>query len=281
MTKVIVTGASGFIGGHLVPQLRLSGYRVVKMDSSNGDVADEATWKRLEPAEVVIHLAGKTFVPDSWADPSLFIRCNLLGTVQALAYCKEHNARLVFLSSYLYGNPTELPIRESAPLVANNPYALSKKLAEEACRFYAEAFGVRVTVLRPFNVYGPGQSENFLIPWILRQASHSGAISVKDLEPRRDYVYVTDLVAAIAKAVARESSFEVVNIGTGVSYSVEELIRIIQEVKGTALPVISGAERRKDEVMDTVADISKAGRLLGWRPEVSLREGIKRLLAAG
>lgn len=277
MTNVIVTGASGFIGRHLVPQLRQSGYRVIEMDSRDGDVADEATWKRLEPAAVVVHLAGKTFVPDSWSDPPQFISCNLLGTVQALDYCREHGARLVFLSSYLYGNPIELPINEGAPLVANNPYALSKKLAEEACRFYSEAFGVSVTVLRPFNVYGPGQSENFLIPWIIRQVNGSTAINVKDLEPKRDYIYVTDLVAAIVKAVATPSSLQVINIGTGVSHSVEELVRIVQEVKGTDLPVISGGERRKDEVMDTVADIREAGRLLGWAPEVSLLEGITLL----
>lgn len=277
MTKIIVTGASGFIGSHLVPHLRQSGFNVFGKSSADGDVVDEATWRMFEVADVVIHLAGKTFVPDSWANPSQFMQCNLLGAVQALDYCRQYNARLVFLSSYLYGNPRELPIAETAPLMANNPYALSKKLAEEACRFYAESFNVSVNVLRPFNVYGPGQSECFLIPWIMKQVNQGRSINVKDLEPKRDYVYVSDLVAAIAKAVVTPSNFQVVNIGTGVSHSVEELIRVIQQVKGTSLPVISGAERRQDEVMDTVADIREAKKMFGWTPTISLLEGVKKL----
>src|SRR5262245_55609000 len=164
MSRILVTGATGFIGRHLVPQLSASGHHVVQANSQSGNVTLQSTWSRFPKVEVVIHLAGKSFVPDSWADPAAFIECNLLGTVRALDYCRANNARLIFLSSYLYGNPETLPVSETSKLVAANPYALSKKLSEEICHFYASKFDISIVILRPFNVYGPGQQDYFLIP---------------------------------------------------------------------------------------------------------------------
>lgn len=280
MTRVLVTGATGFVGTHLVQELRSVAYDVDAVGSRSGDVALASTWIKFAPADVVIHLAGKSFVPDSWTSPVTFVRCNSMGTVHALEYCRSHGAALVFLSSYLYGNPATLPIVESAPIAAANPYALSKRLAEEACRFYADHFGVNVTVLRPFNVYGPGQLEHFLLPSIIRQVIAGGVVRVKDLEPRRDFVYVRDLVHAIVSAVAHPRHFSVCNIGSGVSYSVEEVIRIVQDIQRTDLPVESSQERRKEEVMDTVADIHEAKRQLGWTPRWTISEGVRETIAS-
>lgn len=278
MSKVLVTGASGFIGQHLVPSLRDVGHEVLAASSASGDVADERTWSSYPQADVVVHLAGKAFVPASWDNPAAFIRCNLLGTVGALDYCLRHNARLVFISSYLYGRPTVLPIPETAVLRANNPYALSKKLAEDACRFYAHSLGAKITILRPFNVYGCGQSDSFLVPSIIRQVATSDRVRVKDLEPKRDYVYVDDVVRAIISATDRQGEFSVFNVGSGESHSVQELIRIVQHVMGTDLPVVSDAQRRKDEVMDTIADITQAKLHLGWVPQWTLLEGVKQMV---
>jgi nucleoside-diphosphate-sugar epimerase len=278
MAKILVTGATGFLGTHLVPQLRVVGHEVVQANSSLGDVAEATTWSHFPPVEVVIHLAGKTFVPDSWTEPAAFVKTNLLGTIAALGYCKKHNSRLVFLSSYLYGNPQKLPTPETAPLIANNPYALSKILAEDACRFYSESFGINITILRPFNVYGPKQPEHFLIPSIIRQVKAGEVIQVKDLEPKRDYVYIDDLVDAIVKAIDLRPGVSIFNIGTGKSYSVAELIKIIQDIKGTKLSVKSSTENRRFEVMNTIADITQAKEVLGWQPQFSLEEGIQALL---
>ena len=278
MSKVLVTGASGFIGKHLVPKLSSCQYDIIEVSSLTGDIADKDTWSHFEHAEVLVHLAGSTFVPDSWKDPLGFLETNFNGTVCALDYCRNHNTRLVYLSSYLYGNPSKLPIPESAHLIANNPYALSKKLSEEACKFYADIFGVIVTILRPFNVYGPGQSAQFLIPSLINQVLAGDSIHVKDLEPRRDYIYIDDLVDAIVKAVDAQLDFEIFNIGMGTSYSVAELIDIIQDIKGTNLLVQSDGERRPEEVMDTQADITKALETLGWSPKYSLRSGLEKML---
>jgi nucleoside-diphosphate-sugar epimerase len=278
---VLVTGATGFIGRHLVPALLAGGDDIVEANRASGDLADSETWKRLPAADVVVHLAAKTFVPESWEAPGLFVRTNLLGTIEAFEYCRAHGARLVFPSSYLYGDVTRQPIAEHAPLAVRNPYALSKKLAEQACEFYADRFKIETTILRPFNIYGPGQADAFLIPTILNQLKRGKEIYVKDLEPRRDFVYVVDFVEAIRKAIARVGGFGVFNVGSGTSYSVAELIETIQDVWGTDLPVRSEGDRRQGEIMDTVADIARARQQLGWMPRFTLRQGLEALHAAG
>ena len=280
MSKVLVTGAAGFIARHLVPRLRADGHEIIEAGRGCGDVADPATWRRFPPATVVVHLAAKSFVPESWQVPGLFMRTNLLGTVEAFEYCRACGARMVFPSSYLYGDVGRQPIAERTTVAASNPYALSKKLAEEACEFYADRFDVPTTVLRPFNIYGPGQADTFLIPTILHQLKAGKEIHVKDLHPRRDFVYVADVVEAIVKVVTRSDGFGVFNVGSGTSHSVSDLIRTIQEVWGTSLPVRSDDQRRPGEIMDTVADISRAQQLLGWTPRFTLRQGLEALHAA-
>jgi GDP-4-dehydro-6-deoxy-D-mannose reductase len=278
MTTVLVTGASGFIGRAVVARLSALEAEITSVASANGDIASPDTWRDFAPSNVVVHLAGRTFVPASWDRPADFLQCNVHGTVQALDYCVRHGARLVYVSSYLYGKPDVLPIPESAPLVANTPYALSKKLAEEACEFYARSFGVKVTTLRPFNVYGRGQSDHFLVPSIIRQIRNGREIRVKDLEPKRDYVYVDDVADAIATAVTAGEADEgrgIFNIGSGTSHSVAELIDIVQDAMGSKLPVLSEGQRRKDEVMDTVAAIAEARVRLGWVPQWTLADGIR------
>jgi len=275
MSSILLTGANGFVGKHLAPALRLMGHEVFEANSRSGDIEEESTWSKFPAADVVINLAGKTFVPDSWADPKSFIKCNLLGTIEALNYCKRHNARMIFLSSYLYGNPKSLPIPENATLIATNPYALSKKLAEEACQFYSDSFGIDVTILRPFNVYGPDQSSIFLIPSIIRQVLAGTEIKVQDLEPRRDYIFISDLVDAIIKAVRPLKGVNIFNIGTSKSYSVAEVIQVIQNIYKTDLLIVSHSERRTNEIMNTVADISYASKKLGWQPKIDLETGLQ------
>jgi len=256
MTKILVTGGSGFIGKHLIKRICSSQHEVIGVNSLVGDVADKNTWSNFEPADVLVHLASNTFVPDSWKD----------------------DAKLVYLSSYLYGNPSKLPIPESSPLVAMNPYTLSKKLAEEVCKFYADIYGVKIIILRPFNVYGSGQSDRFLIPSLINQVRSKNTVSVQNLEPRRDFIYIDDLVDAIIKAMEIQLDFDIFNIGSGVSYSVAELIEIIQNIQGTSAGVKVDGERRIGEVMDTQADITKAFDVLGWSPKYSLYSGLEKML---
>ena len=282
MTRVMLSGATGFVGSRLGPMLvARPGYEVCAIGSADGDVAEPRTWATLASAEVVVHLAARTFVPDSWAEPAAFVRTNLNGTINALEFCRTHQSRLVFLSSYLYGNPRTLPIGEDHEVGVNNPYALSKKLAEETCRFYSECYGVGVTVLRVFNIYGAGQGDKFLIPSIVRQVLQGTEIHVKDLEPKRDFLYIDDLLEAVVCAIESAHRFEVFNIASGLSHSVREVIDIVQQVARRDVAVHSENVRRQNEIMDTRADISKARRLLGWEPRWSLEAGIAELCRDG
>lgn len=274
---VLVTGSDGFIGRALVDRLRDAGRHVIAHGRAFGDIARDGAFDMPEAVESVIHLAARTFVPASWDQPVPLLQTNVMGTARVLEFCRSKQATLVYVSAYLYGEPERLPISESAPIRPNNPYALSKHLAEQLCRFYAENLAVPATIIRPFNAYGPGQDRKFLIPKILEDVRDRHAIEVEDLEPRRDLVFIDDLIEAIATASARKSpAFDVFNIGSGASHSVAEIIATIQEVAGTNLEVKSRGSKRRNEISDVVADTAHARNVLGWEPRVSLTEGIRQ-----
>lgn len=251
------------------------------MDSSDGDIASRETLTRFAKQDVahVIHLAGKIFVPDSWGDPQTFCQINVLGTVSVLEFCRNHHIPLTYVSAYVYGHPDSLPIGEDSAIRPSNPYALTKRLAEEACEFYASAYDLPVTTLRPFNAYGIGQAEKFLIPEIISQVLDAGEIiAVKDLAPKRDYVYLDDLVTALLATLDEPGGYRVYNIGSGISLSVQEVIDIIQDIAGTQKKIVCDNVVRTNELMDVVADISKAGNELGWHPGFSFHEGIENII---
>ena len=276
MKKILVTGSSGFIGTQLLSKLSKDNkYKIIKMDRSFGDITNTATWNNVPKCEIVIHLAGKTFVPDSWKNPEIFINTNVAGTHLVLNYCRKNNSKLIYLSSYLYGNTKKIPIDENEPVKTTNPYMLSKNISEDLCDFYSKNYGVNVLILRPFNVYGPNQKEHFLIPSIIKQVNLEKEIKVKDLKPKRDFIYVKDLIEAIIKTIELKMNFEIINIASGISYSVSEVIEEIQKVKGTNLKVTSTEEIRNDEIMDTKANINKAKKLLNWSPQWSFKKAIK------
>lgn len=277
MNTVLVTGAGGFIGRHLVR--RLSGQcDLHAIDSRHGDISAAATWADLPKAGVLIHLAAKSSVPASWDDPLSFIQANCLGVGHALEYCRRHGAKLIFLSSYMYGDAGSEPIAETAAISTKNPYALTKQFSEQLCNIYSDSMGVETRMLRPFNVYGPEQSDAFLIPKLVREGL-AGKTHVKDLDPRRDYVHVADVVEAIVSLMDYTGSERVFNIGSGRSYSVRDVIDTIETILGVPIEVSSDQVRRPGEVMDSVADIGLARRELGWAPRRTLAEGLAEMLA--
>lgn len=283
MNKILVTGASGFIGRALVSGLKARGRDVVPLDSADGDIASRETLAKFAQQDIahVFHLAGKTFVPDSWDDPQAFCQTNVLGTVNVLEFCRKSRIPMTYVSAYVYGHPDTLPIREDSAVRPSNPYALTKRLAEEACEFYASAHDLPVTTIRPFNVYGIGQGANFLIPSIIHQALNELQIVVKDLQPKRDYVYLEDLLKALLATLNTNSNgYNVYNIGSGISLNVKEVIDTIQDVAGTNKEIICDNKVRTNELMDVIADISKAGKELGWHPEYSFRAGIEDIICS-
>lgn len=276
--RAIVTGASGFLGQHLVRALTARGDEVVALSRSTGfDVTrDELP---LTGGESVFHLAALTGVPASWQAPAEFHRVNAYGTTRLLEQCKRLGGRPVFVSAYIYGRPERMPIAEDATVDANNPYAFSKYAAEQACRFYAEHCGLPVAILRPFNVYGSGQESRFLLPWIVEQALDPARarIELTDLAPRRDYVHVSDVVAAIL-AVASAEVAGTFNVGSGESYSVAEVAASIVRLAGVDKPVVATGVPRPNEIDDVRADVRRIQAATGWRPGMSLEQGLRQLV---
>lgn len=276
---VVVTGARGFAGPHVVHALRDAGCTVLEHGRGDGDLAEaRPTWP---PARHVVHLAGRTFVPDAWSDPAPFHRDNVLATSHVLEYCRETGASLVHVSSYVYGVPQRLPIPESHPIQPFNPYAESKIAAERAVQDYQARFGVGATIVRPFNLYGPGQGARFLIPTIIRQALDPSldAITVADDRPRRDYLHVRDLAALIMAAI-RAPIGGLYNAGSGESHSVRDVAERVGEMTGRRMPLHVSGPVRPNEILDVVADVSRAQAALGWRPRISFADGLQETIAS-
>jgi nucleoside-diphosphate-sugar epimerase len=276
--SVLVTGADGFIGAHLVRALRAAGHVVVTHTRRQGDIRN--CLLNFEGVGHVFHLAARTFVPESWSAPLGFYEVNLLGTVNVLEYCRASGASLTMLSSYVYGVPSRLPISEDEPLGAFNPYSHTKILAEETGLYYQRQFGVPLTIVRPFNIYGPGQNSRFLIPTILNQAvdPRQAAIVVADLRPRRDYIFIADLIDLLVRTAFRREG-GIFNAGSGSSWGVGEVIAMVNGLLPVPKPVHANGPMRPDEVIDVIADISRARHEFGWAPQVTLLDGLLNTLA--
>ncbi len=280
MNNILVTGGSGFLGAALVRRLSQNGNKVFVLDRHMGDITDPITFNINFKADVVFHLAARSFVPESWINAREYVNTNVMGTQNALDYCCRHGAKLVFASTYIYGEPQCLPISESHPINVNNPYALSKYLSEQLCSFYFHYRNISSTVLRIFNVYGPQQKSEFLVPTIVRQVLREKNIQLRNLSPRRDYVFLDDVIDAFLCAGKLTNGFNVLNIGSGKSLSVAELVSLIQTIAKTELPIINEGHSREQEIFEVVADCKKASEILGWYPRTKIDDGLKAVLTA-
>jgi len=275
MITVAVTGSKGFVGSALTKRLKKLDIKVIEVDLVFGyDITNSNSLSNIGNFDFLIHLAAKSFVPDSYEDPLSFYKTNIIGTLNVLELCRKNKAKIIFTSSYVYGVPEYLPIDENHPLKAFNPYAQSKLIGEDLCRAYERDFEISYTIFRPFNIYGPHQNINFLLPKIFSQAK-TGQIKLKDPRPRRDYIYIDDVVDAYIKAIELNSDkSEIFNLGFGQSYSVEYITRIIQSLSDEKIIIQFTNEYRKNEILNTVSDISLTKKLLDWRPKISLDEGV-------
>lgn len=278
--RVLVTGHNGFLGQHLIKELKKCNADVVVLSDQSGRI-DVRNWKKvrhIKDLDIIFHLAALSYIPNSFEDPRKIYEVNVLGTLNILELGKLNNVdKMVFTSSYVYGKPEHLPINESHPLKPNNPYSRSKLMAESICRSYYEDFELNCIILRPFNIYGEGQRENFLIPTIIKQLK-DGKIELRDPKPKRDFIHVYDVVRALLEAGSSSYNFDIFNLGYGKSYSVKEIVDKIISLHGEKLEVKFDFKPRKNEVDNTVANIKKIQRKLGWRPEIDIDLGLFNLM---
>lgn len=274
MKRILLTGANGFIGKKFIKRYN-SKYNIIEVTKkSKYRILDLESLNKIENIDIVLHFAAKTFVPDSFDNPYEFYKFNMESTLNIAEFCRTKKVKkLIYLNSYTYGNPQYLPIDEKHPLAFHSPYNKSKYLAENLLINYLENI-TNVVSLRLFNIYGPNQDDNFLIPTILKQIEGNN-INVKDLEPKRDYLYIEDLLNLLDLIIKKDSLNGVFNVGSGKSYSVKEIIDTVLNILDTNLKIESQNLRRENEVMDCVADIKKLTNQLDWLPNYSLIDGLK------
>lgn len=304
--SVLVTGADGFIGSHLVERLVAEGARVrafclynsagsagwlegvppetrSALDIRLGDIRDARFVEvATEGVQIVFHLAALIAIPYSYAAPESFVDTNVRGTLNILEAARRAGVeRLVQTStSEVYGTPTELPIRETHPLQAQSPYAATKVAADQLTLAFQLSYGLPAVVLRPFNTYGPRQSERAVLPTMIRQLlSGSREIRLGRLDPRRDLTYVADTVDGFVRAGTTPGiDGRVIQLGTGRSESIGDLLDLACRLLGVEAHAVEDATRvRPDasEVLVLEADRSLAREILGWEPQTSLEDGIR------
>lgn len=285
---MLVTGSRGFIGSWLVETLEKEGHLIKTLNRSETDIATEEGRRRLSELEFdhVFHLAASGTIVESWDKIPEYISSIVVGTSHVLDRCKELKASFTYVSSYMYGAPQYDPIDEQHPVSSVNPYALAKKLSEDVCEFYATQFDLKVSVIRPFGLYGPRQKRDFLVPTILFQAIESKEIWVNDLMPaKRDFLYIKDFIDLLICTINSKENYAVFNAAQGESHTIEEVADIVQQVLGTAKPLMSKNQKRRNEYSHLFASIGKANKELGWKPKYNLHsaiadylieEGIKR-----
>ena len=277
--RVLVTGDSGFVGSHLTRELKRLGAQVTTLTHHQGRTTDVRDWDALsgrDSLDIVYHLAGITYVPYCFDNPRETYEVNALGTVNLLELSRMRGVkRFILASSYVYGHPEYLPVDEAHPVRPANPYSRSKVMAEFLCQAYRDDYGMPCTVLRAFNIYGEGQSNSFLIPSILSQLA-SGHIHLDDPEPRRDFVHVSDVVDAYVKAGEYSATdFEIFNIGSASSHSVAEIVERLLAISHKPATAQYRGNRRRNEIMNVVADVRKAKEKLNWEPTVRLDDGLR------
>lgn len=278
--KFAVSGSDGFVGTHVCAQLKKQGHSIIPIDIINGmDLCDSAIVDKIGKFDCFIHLANLVYVPASYENPALFYRVNYLTTLNALELCRKYKARLVYISSYIYGSPQFLPVNENHPVCPFNPYAQTKVICEKLCEGYHRDFGVEVSVVRPFNLYGVGQKGKLLIPEIFSQIKEGKkTIQLKAASPRRDYVNVRDLASAIVACANDHSSYEVYNVCSGESVSVKEITEIINRNLKEKVEFVFSSSDRPNEVDETRGNYDRLKHLLGWEPSLSFEEGIIEII---
>lgn len=298
--RVIVTGGAGFIGSHLTDKLIAKGCQVVVIDNlslgnrdnvnkkavfSTADITNlEAIKPLFKDTDYVFHCAAMPRIQPSIKDPTESFTNNLLGTHNVLEAARLAGVKKVIYSgsSSVYGDQKELPLREDMIPNPKNPYALDKWQSEQRCLKFAEWYRLPVVCLRYFNVYGERQSIEgayaTVVGIFLRQVERGQDLTiVGDGNQRRDFTYVSDVVNAnIAAMEASAASSDVINIGTGVNHSINELFELISDNSGGKF--FSRLNPRPGEAQETLADISKAKKLLGFQPTMSLEVWVRSQL---
>jgi len=305
--KVLVTGSEGFIGSHLTELLVEKGFEVkafVRYNFKNdwgwleeskykndieiytGDVRDfDSVYDAMKDVDVVFHLAALIGIPYSYISPLAYIKTNTEGTYNVLESGRKLNLKRIIITSTseIYGTAQYVPIDEKHPYNPQSPYAASKAAADHLALSYYRSFGTPVTIIRPFNTYGPRQSARAVIPTIISQIlAGKKQIKLGNLSPTRDLNYVKDIANGFITVGLHEDTIgDVYNLGTGQEISIGDLAEKIIELTGKEVEIIEDTQRirpEKSEVERLLSNAEKAKKTTGWEPKYMLEEGLKETI---
>jgi len=309
-TTVLVTGAGGFIGSHLVDHLVRAGYRVrafvrytanaekrgnladlppnilASVELYAGDIRDTgAVDQALAGVDTVYHLGAIIAIPYSYRHPEETVTVNVTGTMNVLQGMRRRGTRrgVIVSTSEVYGSALYTPIDEKHPLQAQSPYAATKIAAESLSLSYQRSFGTPVVVVRPFNTFGERQTARAVIPTIISQALWRDRVTLGTVDTYRDYTHAADTAEGLIAAARADAAVgTVVNLGTGVTVQIGALAEQIIRLVGRPVPLQGGeAERLRpptSEVLKLQSDNRLAASLIGWQPTISLEEGLRRTI---
>ena len=305
--KILVTGSDGFIGSHLTETLVRMGCSVravvyynsfnswgwldespeeikKELDVFAGDVRDPYGMKKaMQGCDLVFHLAALIAIPYSYHSPDTYVDTNIKGTLNILQAAQELGVEKVIhtSTSEVYGTARYVPIDEKHPLQGQSPYSATKIGADQIALSFYRSFNTPVSIIRPFNTYGPRQSARAVIPTIITQiAAGQRELRLGSLHPTRDFSYINDTVKGfIAVAESEKSVGEVINIGSNYEVSIGDLVQTITDIMKADIEIKTDDNRirpEKSEVERLWADNKKAAQLTGWQPEYAGMEGLKR-----
>jgi UDP-glucose 4-epimerase len=307
--NIFVTGADGFIGSHLTEALATAGANVTalvqynsfgeigwladlpedlkaKINIQTGDVRDPHLIKNLVNGnEIVFHLAALIGIPYSYLSPQSYLETNVGGTLNILEACRNNpGVKLVQTStSEVYGTAIFTPISETHPLQAQSPYSASKIGADHIVQSYQNSFDVNAAILRPFNTYGPRQSERAVIPTIIRQLLDPGCKTIKlgSIDPVRDFNYIDDTVNAFLALSTSQKvrAGQIYNVGSGRGITIEKTIELLMNITGIKKPLETDQRRirpLKSEVHELIADATKLKNCCDWQSKTSLQDGLTK-----
>ena len=287
MKKILITGATGFIGNYLIPELtknhKIIGISKKKRKSSKNFISSSAdiTKSNLKVKNQftdIIHMAAYSDVNYCNLNPIKCYELNVKSTQRMLEIARKKDSKFLFISSsHAYGNLIKQPISENALCNPSTHYASSKRMSEILCETYSKTYGLDIQIARIFSVYGPKSSKSNLIFNIINQMINNSKIILGNTSPKRDFIFINDVIAGLIKIInSKKKGFEIYNIGSGKSISVENLVKNCFTVSNKKLKIISSKEKkRKNEIMNIQANISKMKKEFNWETKISLKKGLE------
>ncbi len=277
MIKIGLTGYDGWLGS----QVKLgfeNRHSIISLDFLTRDYQNNITTEDIPEIDWVFHFGAKTSIVDSFNDPIQINKQNVTSTLSALEIAHKKNAKFLYLSSYIYGEPKYNPIDEDHPIAPNNPYMISKWIGEEACSRVSSYLDIPCTIFRPFNIYGPGIKKGRLISDLLEDALSQKDLILNDKNPIRDYIYIDDFIEILDKMVAKDYFLpDIYNIGSGFSYSNMEVAKIIQSFSEKKIKIKVLENPRRNDITICRVKNNKIKNELSWEPKFNLEDGLSRI----